>query len=163
FALAGSIDSQRGRTDIKGDGGADTILYVANAPVNVDGGDGFDTVRIVGTEFADDFVVTDTGVFGAGLNVSYVNIERLIADAAEGNDRFFVLSTGIEVVTELDGGLGSDTFFVGGTPQSGPIPVVSNDFRGYSSVILHTVQSADPLYSGITVDGVSANVVDDEE
>src|SRR5262249_48108292 len=42
-------------------------------------------------------------------------------------------------------------------------PVVSNDFRGYSSVILHTVQSADPLYSGITVDGVSANVVDDEE
>src|SRR5207244_1810074 len=101
FALAGSIDSQRARTDIKGDGGADTILYVANAPVNIDGGDGFDTVRIVGTEFSDDFVVTDKGVFGAGLNVNYVNIEKLIADGAEGNDRFFVLSTGIDVVTEL--------------------------------------------------------------
>ena len=39
LALAGSIDSQRGRTDIKGDAGADTVLYVANAPVNIDGGD----------------------------------------------------------------------------------------------------------------------------
>ncbi len=90
FALKGSSDSERARTDMKGDGGADTILYVLNAPVGIDGGDGFDTVRIIGTEFADDFVVTDGGVFGGGLNVSYVNIEKLIADGAEGNDRFFV-------------------------------------------------------------------------
>ena len=65
---------------MKGDGGADTILYAVNAPVGIDGGDGFDTVRVVGTEFSDDFVVTDNGVFGAGLNISYVNIEKLIAD-----------------------------------------------------------------------------------
>jgi hypothetical protein len=108
FALKGSSDNERARTDMKGDGGADTILYVINAPVGIDGGDGFDTVRIVGTEFADDFVVTDSGIFGAGLNVTYVNVERLVADGAEGDDRFFVLSTGLEVVTELDGGLGSD-------------------------------------------------------
>ena len=56
FALKGSTDSERARTDMKGDGGADTILYVVNAPVDIDGGDGFDTVRIIGTEFADDFV-----------------------------------------------------------------------------------------------------------
>src|SRR5437667_8711308 len=34
FALLGSIDSQRARTDIKGDAGADTLLYVTNAPLN---------------------------------------------------------------------------------------------------------------------------------
>ena len=61
FALKGSSDNERARTDMKGDGGADTILYVVNAPVGIDGGDGFDTVRIVGTEFGDDFVVTDSG------------------------------------------------------------------------------------------------------
>ena len=40
-----------------------------------------------------------------------------MADGAEGDDRFFVLSTGLDVVTEIDGGLGSDTFFVGGNPS----------------------------------------------
>jgi hypothetical protein len=140
FALKGSSDSERARTDMKGDGGADTILYVLNAPVGIDGGDGFDTVRIIGTEFADDFVITDAGVFGGGLNVSYVNIEKLIAAGAEGNDRFFVQSTGSEIVTEIDGGLGSDTFFVGGNPSGAPVSVVSNDFRGHSGVILHSIE-----------------------
>jgi Ca2+-binding RTX toxin-like protein len=164
FALAGSTDSERARTDMKGDGGADTILYVVNAPVGIDGGDGFDTVRIMGTEFADDFVVTDQGVFGAGLNVNYVNIEKLVADGAEGDDRFFVLSTGIEVVTEIDGGLGSDSFFVGGNPSNAPIPVISNDFKGHSGVILHSIEAgSDPAYLNKKIDGVSANVADNEE
>jgi outer membrane protein OmpA-like peptidoglycan-associated protein/Ca2+-binding RTX toxin-like protein len=164
FALKGSTDSERARTDMKGDGGADTILYVVNAPVGIDGGDGFDTVRIVGTEFADDFVVTDAGIFGAGLNVSYVNIEKVVADGAEGDDRFFVLSTGVEVVTEIDGGLGSDTFFVGGNPSRAPIPVISNDFRGHSGIILHNVESTDdPAWAGVPVEGISANVGDDED
>jgi len=134
-----------------------------NAPVGIDGGDGFDTVRIIGTEFADDFVVTDSGVFGAGLNVSYANIEKLVADGAEGDDRFFVLSTGIEVVTELDGGLGSDSFFVGGSPSDAPIPVTSNDFKGHSGIILHSIETGDPAYQGLAIDGVSANVADNEE
>jgi hypothetical protein len=134
-----------------------------NAPVGIDGGDGFDTVKVVGTEFSDDFVVTESGVFGAGLNINYVNIEKLIADGAEGDDRFFVLSTGIEVVTELDGGLGSDSFFVGGNPSNAPIPVISDDFKGHSGLILHSVESADASYDGLNVEGVSANVADDEE
>ena len=163
FALKGSTDNERARTDMKGDGGADTILYVVNAPVGIDGGDGFDTVRIVGTEFADDFVVTDSGVFGAGLNVTFVNIERLVADGAEGDDRFFIMSTGLEVVTEIDGGLGSDTYFVGGNPSRAPVAVVSNDLRGHSGIILHSVESADTDWGGLPVEGLSANVADDEE
>ncbi|CAM5793933.1 LEPR-XLL domain-containing protein [Rhizobacter fulvus] len=166
FALRGSTDNERARTDMKGDGGADTILYVVNAPVGIDGGDGFDTVRIVGTEFGDDFVITDAGIFGAGLNVSYVNIEKIVADGAEGDDRFFVQSTGLEVVTEIDGGLGSDTFFVGVNPSGAPVAVVSNDFKGHSGVILHSVENApdsDPDWSGVPIEGVSANVADNEE
>jgi Ca2+-binding RTX toxin-like protein len=164
FALRGSSDNERARTDMKGDGGADTILYVMNAPVGIDGGDGFDTVRIVGTEFADDFVVTDAGIFGAGLNVNYVNIEKIVADGAEGDDRFFVQSTGIDIVTEIDGGLGSDTFFVGGNPSNAPVAVVSNDFRGHSGIILHSIEAgSDPTWLGAPIEGISANVGDNEE
>jgi|GEM_PF-6918000 len=164
FALLGSIDSTRARTDIKGGGGNDTILYVSNAPVNIEGGSGFNTLRVIGTEFADDYIVTDKGIFGAGLNVNYVNIQKVIVDGAEGNDRFFVFSTAIDTVTELDGDLGSNTFFIGGDPQGGaPIPVVSNDLRGYSGVIQHGVTSNDPSYNGIAVDGLSANIEDNNE
>jgi hypothetical protein len=46
------------------------IIYAVNAPVNIDGGDGFDTVIVIGTEFSDDFVITENGIFGAGMNVS---------------------------------------------------------------------------------------------
>ena len=59
FALVGSQEPQRERTDLSGGAGADLIQYVVNAPVNIDGGDGFDTVVIIGTEFGDDFVITE--------------------------------------------------------------------------------------------------------
>ena len=60
---------------INGGEGADRIEYVINAPVIIDGGDGFDTVIIIGTEADDEFVVTEDGVFGAGLNVQFSNVE----------------------------------------------------------------------------------------
>jgi len=165
FALVGSVDDQRARTDMKGDAGADTIKYAVNAPVGIDGGDGFDTVQVIGTEFSDDFVITDYGVFGAGLNVTYVNIERLKVDGAEGDDRYFVLSTDANVVTEIDGGLGSDTFFVGGSPSDSPIYVTSNDLRGYNGIILDSVENVGPTtgYEGVKIDGIAANVADNDE
>jgi len=163
FALAGSQDDQRARTDMKGDAGIDTIRYAVNAPVGIDGGDGFDMVSIIGTEFSDDFVITDQGVFGGGLYVTYVNIEKLRVDGAEGDDRYFVLSTNADMITEIDGGLGSDSFFIGGSPSDAPIPVISNDLKGHSGVILNNVESEDSLYDGITVDGISANVADNDE
>ena len=148
---------------MKGDAGVDTIRYAVNAPVGIDGGDGLDTVIVIGTEFSDDFVITDQGVFGAGLNVTYVNIEKLTVDGAEGDDRYFVLSTDANVITEIDGGLGSDTFFVGGSPSDAPIPVISNDLRGYSGVILHNIENSGTEYDGIKIDGISANVADNDE
>ena len=67
--------------------------------MNIDGGDGFDTLIVIGTEVGDVFVITSTGVFGAGRVLNYVNIEQLDVDGMEGDDRFFVHSTAPGVVT----------------------------------------------------------------
>ncbi|NIQ03506.1 MAG: hypothetical protein GWM98_26665, partial [Nitrospinaceae bacterium] len=159
FALAGSQEPQRERTDITGGAGADLVQYAVNAPVNIDGGDGFDTLVVIGTEFGDDFVITENGVFGAGLNVNFVNIESLRVDGAEGNDRFFVKSTGENFITEIFGGLGEDTFNMSGdTP-----PIVSNDLLGHSGIILQDVESNDPRFDDQTIFGISANVADNDE
>ncbi|MBI84895.1 MAG: hypothetical protein CMJ81_17005, partial [Planctomycetaceae bacterium] len=159
FALAGSQDSERERTDLSGGAGADLIEYSVNAPVNIDGGDGFDTVIVIGTEFGEDFVVTEEGVYGAGLNVNFVNVESLKVDGAEGDDRFFVLSTSEKFVTQIAGGLGSDTFnMAGDTP-----PIISNDLLGHSGIVVHDVESVDPDFDGVKVPGISANVADNDE
>jgi Ca2+-binding RTX toxin-like protein len=159
FALTGSQEPQRERTDITGGAGADLVQYAVNAPVNINGGDGFDTLVVIGTEFGDDLVITDKGVFGAGLNINFVNIESLRVDGAEGNDRFFVKSTSEKFITEIFGGLGSDTFNMSGdTP-----PVVSNDLRGHSGLVVHGVESTDARFDDQTIFGISANVADNDE
>ena len=162
FALAGSQEDHRALTDLSGGAGADKIQYAVDAPVNIDGGDGFDTVIVIGTEFNDDFVITPTGVFGAGLIVNFVNIEKLVVDGGAGDDRFFVLGTGAGFTTEIDGGLGSDFVSVlGPTPGNG---VISNDLLGHSGIITHDVESTDTSssYNGLPVVGISANVADND-
>jgi hypothetical protein len=163
FALAGSQEDQRAMTDLSGDAGADFIQYAVNAPVNINGGDGADTVIVIGTEFGDDFVITKDGVYGAGLNVNFVNIEFLEVDGAEGDDRFFIQSTGDTWVTRVVGALGTDFFWVNGdTPRNG---VISNDLLGHSGILTHTVTSdlEGSGYEGARVEGVSANVADNDE
>ena len=158
FALAGSKEQERPRMDIIGGGGRDYIQYVMNAPVFIDGGDGYDMIIVVGTEFGDDFVVTEKGIYGAGLNVSYVNIEALTVDGAEGDDRFFVLGTGEKFTASIAGGLGSDTFNI-----MGPAPfVTSNDLLGHSGLITHEAESADAAYDGLKIVGISANIADND-
>ncbi|MHB8050091.1 MAG: carboxypeptidase regulatory-like domain-containing protein [Coriobacteriia bacterium] len=160
FALAGSQEPKRGRTDVSGGDGTDLVQYVVNAPVNIDGGDGFDRVIIVGTEFGDDLVITKVGVYGAGLNVNYVNIESLEVDGAEGDDRFYVQSTSEKFVTRISGGLGNDTFSMSGDVP----PVISNDLLGHSGIITHGIEVGDELYeTDLKIEGISVNVADNEE
>ena len=165
FALVNPEDKIQDETLISGGAGADTIRYAVNAPVNIDGGDGLDSVAVIGTEFADEFVITKDGVFGAGLNVRFVNIEFLKVDGAEGDDIFYVQSTNEAILTEVVGGLGSDTFQVAEGAQRA---VTSNDLLGHSGLILHDVESNDPVYQGpegfgIAANGISANVGDADE
>src|SRR4030095_1454967 len=55
--------------DIRTGGGEDEVQYNVNAPVSIDGGNGFDKVAVLGTEFPDDFAITKDGVFGGGGQV----------------------------------------------------------------------------------------------
>ncbi|HEX4527586.1 MAG TPA: hypothetical protein VH108_12695 [Gaiellaceae bacterium] len=164
FALFGStaIDPNQKTTNVFGGLGNDFVEYTLNAPVSIDGGAGTDTVHIIGTEFSDTFAITNQGVYGAGLFVQFVGIEVLNVDGLEGNDRFVVYSTNSFLSTNLYGGDGSDTFEVGGSNDGLPVSVESNDLRGYSGLILSSVESVDPNYQNVVVDGVSANVIDNE-
>jgi len=104
--------AEQGNSAVMGGIGEDSIQYAINAPVSIDGGDGFDTIVVLGTPFNDNFVVTDTGVFGAGLSVNYDNVESVELDTLEGDDTIYVLSTNANLVTTVIGGHGDDTINV---------------------------------------------------
>ena len=93
--------------------GRNFIQYAANAPVNIDGGSGYDLVVIIGTEFNDTFVITATGVYGAGRVIRYINVEKVSIYGMEGDDVFHVLSTNPAIELSIFGGLGSDRVEVG--------------------------------------------------
>jgi hypothetical protein len=144
-----------GDTDLYGGDGDDNIQYTINSPVNIDGGSGNDLVVVLGTNADDSFVVTNDGIYGAGLNVSFSDVERAEVDGLEGDDTFYILSTDAGVETTVIGGLGSDTFNVGGDVVN---EIVSSPTTGLSSYINHAVTSDDPAYDGIYVDGLSLDV-----
>ena len=141
--------------DIRAGGGEDEVSYNVNAPVSVDGGSGFDKVVVLGTEFADDVVITSKGVMGAGVNVRYANIEVVEVDGLEGDDEFFVQSTAFGVAYRVIGGLGSDTINVTGDVVE---DIVVKELEGMSGYVNHLVTSGDPLYDGLVVDGIDVNV-----
>ena len=147
--------STAAETDIRTGGGQNQVEYNINAPVSIDGGNGIDKVVVLGTEFADHIVVTAKAIYGAGLAVTYANIELLEIDGLEGDDVFDILSTAPGVATRVIGGLGSDTINVAGDVAG---DVVSRDVEGTSGVINNGVRSADPLYDGLLANGVDVTV-----
>ncbi len=141
--------------DIRAGGGDDEVQYNVNAPVSVDGGTGFNKLVILGTEFADDFVITDKGIFGAGVNVRFTNIQVVEVDGLEGDDEFFVQSTAFGVSYRVVGGLGSDTINVTGDVVE---DIVMRELEGVSGAVDHLVRSTDPRYNGLIVDGFDYHV-----
>ena len=91
---------------------------------------------MLGTEFADHIVITDSGVFGAGVNVRYATIEVLEVDGLEGDDQFFVQSTPFGVLTRVIGGLGSDTINVGSDVTA---DIFVRELEGSSGAVNHLV------------------------
>ena len=85
-----------------------------------------------------------------------------MVDALEGNDRFFIESTSESVAIEIVGGLGSDTFHVGGSNGTA-VTVVSNDLEGHSGLAIQSTTTDDPNYRDIFVRDVSVDVRDNEE
>jgi Ca2+-binding RTX toxin-like protein len=143
-------------TEVLGGNGDDSIQYAINAPVSIDGGAGFDSVVVLGTPFNDNFVVTSYGIFGAGLNVRFTNVESAELDALEGDDTIYVISTNEKMVTTVIGGLGSDTINIMGDVVE---RIVSNDLLGRSGLITHGVLTGDAGYLNAGVNGVSTSVI----
>src|SRR6185295_9172818 len=100
-------------------------------------------------EFADDFVITNKGVFGAGLNVRYAAVEVVEVDGLEGDDEFFVQSTAFGVAYRVIGGLGSDTINVTGDVVE---DIIVRELEGISGSVDHLVTSGDPDYDGLVID-----------
>jgi hypothetical protein len=146
--------------DIRCGGGEDEVQYNVNAPVSVDGGTGFDKLVILATEFADDIAITESGIFGAGLNVRYSTIEVVEVDGLEGDDEFFVQSTAFGVAYRVIGGLGSDTINVTGDVTE---DIVTRELEGAMGAVDHLVTSDDLSYEGVLVDGFNYNVATAEE
>ncbi|NCC75650.1 MAG: calcium-binding protein, partial [Clostridia bacterium] len=115
FALADPDDPAQALMNVDAGTGEDYIEYNINAKVTINGGDGYDTVIAVGSEFADVFIVTRDGITGAGLNIVIEGAEEAFeAYGMEGDDIFYVQSTRENMVTRLVGGLGSDLFVLMG-------------------------------------------------
>ena len=141
--------------------GRDFIEYAMNAPVAIDGGEGFDTIVVIGTEFNDRYVVTRDAIYGAGRFVTFVNVERLKVYGMEGDDVFYVLSTNALVETALYGGLGSDRIEIAGAAP----PVQSDDFQGHTGLVRNSVEGAGTLstaWTNIPVNGVAAEIQDND-
>ena len=145
--------------DIRTGGGEDEVQYNVNAPVSVDGGTGIDKMVVLATEFADDIVITSKGIFGAGLNVRYANLEIVEVDGLEGDDEFFVQSTAFGVAYRIIGGLGSDTMNVTGDVVE---DIVTQDLDGLSGTVDHRALSADFDYDAIPIDGIEVAVATPE-
>ena len=152
-------------TNVNGGQGADFISFTVNAPVNIAGGDGLDTLTIIGTELGDDFVVQAAGIFGAGRFTRFNGVEKVVIDAIAGNDTFFIQSTSEDVDLEVIGGLGSDQFNVGGSNDA-PVVVVANDLNGHSGLINHVIESSTPSTTEFRPElskSISVNIGDNEE
>ncbi|MFL5864389.1 MAG: hypothetical protein ACJ780_27065, partial [Solirubrobacteraceae bacterium] len=147
--------STAAQTDVRTGDGQNQVTYNVNAPVSVDGGAGFNKLVVLGTEFADHIVVTSQGVFGAGLEVTYRNIQVLEIDALQGDDTIDVLSTPANMVVRVLGGLGSDTINAAGDVVG---DVVAKDINGSSATINTVVTSSDPAYNNIVAPGINVDV-----
>jgi hypothetical protein len=146
---------------VNGGNDDDHFEYNINAPLSINGGAGFDTVTVLGTERDDNFIITADGIFGAGLAVHVDGVEEsLEVDGLEGDDQFFVLGTRDNVATRVIGGLGSDTFNVASDVTA---EVFSQDLDGRSGVIDHGAASTDPHYNQLLVDGIALTIADEQQ
>ncbi|KAA5541791.1 hypothetical protein FYK55_16405 [Roseiconus nitratireducens] len=148
------------QTNILPGAGNDSVEYNVNAPVSIDGGSGFDKVLVLGTEFPDNFVIRDDGIYGAGITIRYENVEVVEVDGLEGDDDFFVVSTPSGVATRIIGGLGSDHVSVGGDVAD---RIVSRQLEGSSGTINHTTTSGDDRYDGELTPGIDLNVASEDQ
>ena len=126
--------------------GQNQVQYNINAPVSIDGGAGFDKVVVLGTEFADHIVVTDKAIYGAGLAVTYANVEVLEIDGLEGDDTFDVLSTRRRASPRASSAASAATRST--SRATSPATWSRATSRARAARSTTTSRSTDPLYNG---------------
>ncbi|MCX8496273.1 MAG: hypothetical protein ORN51_08840, partial [Akkermansiaceae bacterium] len=105
----------------------DSLAYVQNANIKIDGGAGFNSVAVVGTALSDTFYVFTEivnaqnvqRIYGAGVKLNeLINIQRIQLITGPGDDRVYVYGVDLGPVADLviNTGSGSDTVVFGG-PQ----------------------------------------------
>ena len=125
----------------------DTLVYVENANVSIDGGAGFDSVALVGTVLSDTFYVyveedPDTGetvqrIYGAGVKLQkLLNIERLQLLTGGGDDTVYLYGVDMGLIGDMviKTGSGSDVVHVGGPEQIINLNFPKNSDLFYSQV-----------------------------
>src|SRR5690606_35044249 len=93
----------------------------------------------------------------AGLNVCISAAERIEVDGMEGEVHFLLLSTAEGVITTIIGGLGNDTFDIGGDVTK---TIVASSVEGRSGFINHAMLSEDPAFNGMFAEGIRLNIAD---
>ena len=146
---------------IKGHDDDDAIQYDLNAPVIIDGGSGFNTLVVIGTEIDDVYVIHKSGIYGAGRFIKAINIQRLVVAAEEGNDIIYVQSTSPYWASAVMPGLGSDTVHI---THAEPAPVIARTLRGHTGVVALTVEDP-PVgdWEHVPRDGIMVQVVDNDQ
>jgi hypothetical protein len=128
-------------TNIATGEGIDEVAYAINAPVNIDGGGGYNTLVIILTEYSDHVYITEDEIYGAGLTVRYTSIQRIEIDGMAGDDVFYIISTGAGVETVVIGNLGSDTFIIGGDVPNNVIKDQHGEYIEFRLLLIRPVQS----------------------
>ncbi|MDE3068412.1 MAG: hypothetical protein KGJ60_12810, partial [Verrucomicrobiota bacterium] len=79
--------------------------YRVNAPVNINGGTGNDKVYIFATVLNDVITINGAQVTGAGIDVTFTNVEQLVVEGLGGNDTFYIESITIPTTIVGDGSI----------------------------------------------------------
>jgi hypothetical protein len=89
FYIYASVDQNTSNVST-GSGNSQVYSYRVNAAINIDGGSGDNTVHIFGTSLNDTFTINGTHVSGAGIDVTYTNIQQLVVEGLGGNNTFYI-------------------------------------------------------------------------
>jgi Ca2+-binding RTX toxin-like protein len=136
FEQVGGGGTTPGNTSVAGGAGSNLIEFVANAPIDIDGGEGIDTVRLLGTFRNDQYIVDASGVFGPGTTVTYTAVEILEINSGDGDDEVFIRSTPATMRVVVFGGAGSDRIAVGIPVPGSPASPLDNSLSGIAGPVL---------------------------